>query len=187
MDHGTDVRPHDLTARLLGLDDFRVLTAAEVGGELEVLIETTEAVTGCRRCGVLAAPHGRREHLVRDLPSAGRPVLLVWSKRLWRCAEPACPARTWSETHPGVRPRATLTERARVWACRRVGEDGETVAAVAKDLGVGWGTVMRAVWEYGAPLVEDPDRLEGVSALGVDEPPAGSTGTTTAGSTAPSG
>ena len=100
MDHGTDVRLHDLTARLLGLDDFVVLSAGEVGGELEVLIETIETATGCRRCGVLATAHGRREHLVRDIPSAGRAVLLAWSKRLWRCAEPLCPVRTWSETHP---------------------------------------------------------------------------------------
>lgn len=169
MDHGTDARPHDLTARLLGLDDFVVLTAAEVGGELEVLVETTETITGCRRCGVVAVAHGRREHLVRDIPSGGRPVLLVWSKRLWRCAEPACPARTWSETHAQVRPRGTLTERARAWACRRVGQHAETVAAVARDLGVGWGTVMRAVREYGQPLLDDPARLEGVTALGVDE------------------
>lgn len=59
MDHGADdVRPHDLTARLLGLDDFRVLTVVQVGGELEVLIETMEAVTGCQRCEVLAARPG---------------------------------------------------------------------------------------------------------------------------------
>jgi hypothetical protein len=81
-----------------------------VGGELEVLVETTQTVTGCRRCGVLAAAHGRREHLVRDIPSAGRPVLLVWSKRLWRCAEPLCPVRTWSDgTRPSVGPPRCVT------------------------------------------------------------------------------
>jgi len=146
-----------------------VLGAGAVGGELEVLVETTAAVTGCRRCGVVATPHGRREHLVRDVPSSARAVLLVWSKRIWRCAEPTCPARTWSEAHGEIRPRATLTERARRWACRRVGSDGHSVAAVAAELGVGWGTVWRAVEEYGRPLVEDPDRLDGVTALGVDE------------------
>jgi transposase len=62
-----------------------------------------------------------------------------------------------------------LTERARREACRRVGEDGHTVAAVAADLGVGWGTVMAAVRDYGTPLVDDPDRLEGVETVGVDE------------------
>jgi len=45
MDHGTDVRLHDLTARLLGLDDFVVLSAGEVSGELEVLVETIKGPT----------------------------------------------------------------------------------------------------------------------------------------------
>src|SRR5204863_6493428 len=35
--------------------------------------------------------------------------------------------------------------------------------------GVAWRTVMDAVRAYGQPLVDDPDRLAGVSALGVDE------------------
>jgi hypothetical protein len=121
-----------------------------------VLVETTETVTGCRRCGVLEVPHCRREHWVRDVPWAGRAVLLVWSKRIWRCLEPARPARTWSETSDQIRPRATLTERARRWAARRVSWDGETVAGLAAQLGVGWGTVWRAVEEHGVPLVDIP-------------------------------
>jgi transposase len=154
---------------MLGLAGFVVLAGAEYGGELEVLIETTETTTGCPRCGVVATAHGRREHLVRDIPSAGRPVTLVWAKRLWRCREPRCQQRTWTETSPAIRAKAALTERARVWACRRVGEDGATVEDVRLELGVGWGTVMRAVREYGRPRVEDPDRLAGVVGLGVDE------------------
>jgi transposase len=43
------------------------------------------------------------------------------------------------------------------------------VAAVARDLGVGWQTVMRAVADHGRPLVDDPTRLEDVAALGLDE------------------
>jgi transposase len=154
---------------LLGLDGFVVLAAAEVAGEVELLVETTATVTGCPRCGVVAEPHGRRPVTVRDLPIAGRPTVLVWSKRLWRCLEPRCAQRTWSETHQAIRPRAVLTERARAWAMRRVGAHGETVASVCRQLGVGWHTVMRAVREYGQPLVDDPDRTEGVTGLGVDE------------------
>src|SRR4029450_4871634 len=52
---------------------------------------------------------------------------------------------------------------------RRVGKDAHAVAAVARDLGVGWGTVMRAVAEHGTPLGDDAARLEGVAALGLDE------------------
>ena len=36
-------------------------------------------------------------------------------------------------------------------------------------LGVGWHTVMRAVRDYGRPLVDDPARTAGVVAVGVDE------------------
>ena len=93
----------------------------------------------------------------------------LWLKRLWRCAEPACPVRTWSETCSQVRPRASLTDRARREVCRLVGADGLDVAAIAAALGVGWGTVMRAVREHGATLVDDPRRLAGVVAVGVDE------------------
>jgi hypothetical protein len=39
-----------------------------------------------------------------------RPVVLVWAKRLWRCAEPACATRTWSEESEEIAPRAVLTE-----------------------------------------------------------------------------
>ena len=106
---------------------------------------------------------------VRDLPSAGRPVTLLWVKRLWRCAEPGCAVGTWSESSGQVRPRASLTERARREACRLVGEDGLDVAAVAALFGVGWGTAMRAVRNHGQPLIDDPQRLAGVVAVGVDE------------------
>jgi hypothetical protein len=114
-------------------------------------------------------PHGRRTVRVRDLPAGGRPVVLAWRKRIWRCTEPACGVRTWTEQVAAIRPRAVLTERARAEACRRVGKDAHAVAAVARDLGVGWATVMRAVGDHGRPLVEDPDRLNGVAALGLDE------------------
>jgi len=104
-----------------------------------------------------------------DLPAGGRPVTLVWIKRVWRCMEPDCPRQTWTETSEHIRPRASLTERARREACRRVGQDGETVARVAAQYGCGWQAIMNAVREYGLPLVDDPQRLDGVRRLGVDE------------------
>jgi transposase len=76
---------------------------------------------------------------------------------------------TWTESSEVIRPRASLTERARVEACRRVGQDAHSVAQVAAEFRVAWATVMAAVVEYGTPLVDDPARLEGVEALGVDE------------------
>jgi transposase len=156
-------------SRLLGLDGFEVLATEVASGEWRLVVQTTAEFVGCPGCGVRAQAHGRRTVRVRDLPAGGRPVVLCWHKRLWRCREPACKVRTWTEQVAAIRPRAVLTERARAEACRRVGKDAHAVAAVARDLGVGWATIMRAVADHGRPLVEDPDRLDGVAALGLDE------------------
>ena len=156
-------------SRLLDLDGLEVVSAELVVGEWQLAVQTTAAMVGCASCGVRATPHGRRVVRVRDLPAGGRPVVLCWRKRIWRCREPACGVRTWTERVTAIRPRAVLTERARAEACRRVGKDAHAVAAVARDLGVGWATVMRAVDDHGTPLVDDAARLQGVAALGLDE------------------
>jgi len=154
---------------LLGLDGFEVTAAKVIDDEWRLAVQTTATTVGCTACGTQARVHARRTVQVRDLPIGGRPVVLAWRKRVWRCVEPACGAQTWTEQTVQVRPRAVLTERARAEACRRVGKDAHAVAAVARDLGVGWATVMRAVAEHGQPLIDDPARLGGVTALGLDE------------------
>jgi hypothetical protein len=65
----------------LGLPGFVVLAAAEYGGELELLIETTESVTGCPGCGVVATLHDRRPRWVRD-PLTQSPYVLFDSTPL---------------------------------------------------------------------------------------------------------
>ena len=160
-------KPGDVV--MLGLPGFVVLGVHEIGDELEVVVETTACRVGCPRCGVIAALHDRRATLIGDVDAFDRPARLRWRKRVWRCHEPLCDQVTWTETSDAIASRAVLTERARRRACRRVGRDGESVAAVARDLGVGWHTVMRAVWCHGQPLVDDPARLDGVTALGMDE------------------
>jgi transposase len=134
---------------LLDLDGVEVLAAQVVAGEWQLEVQTTATVVGCQGCGVRAELHGRRTVRVRDLPIGGRPVVLAWRKRVWRCREPACGVGTWTEQAAALRSRAVLTERARAEACRRVGTDAHAVAAVARDLGVGWATVMRAVGDHG--------------------------------------
>jgi transposase len=156
-------------SRLLGLDGFQVLAAEVVGGEWQLTVQTTATVVGCIGWGGRVELPGRRTVRVRDLPAGGRPVVLLWCKRIWRCGEPACRVRTWTERAAAIGPRAVLTERARAEACRRVGKDAHAVAAVARDLGVGWATIMRAVADHGTPLVDDAARLQGVATLGLDE------------------
>jgi transposase len=165
--HGTGER--DAYAVLLGLYGFGVVAVDEHDGEVEIAVETTADLVGCPVCGAVATPHGRRPTRVRDVAFAGRPTTLIWLKRLWRCEQELCEQRTWSERSAEIAARASMTERARAQATERVGRGGESVAAVAADLGAGWNTVMRAVRAHGAPLVDDPARLAGVAALGVDE------------------
>ena len=154
---------------MLGLPGVRVLGVVEVAGEVHVSEETTAVRVGCHVCGVIATPHGRREVVARDVPVAGRPVRLRWRKRVWRCDELACQQRTWTETHPAVRPRAALTVRAEKEIARRVGELAQPVARLAVEFAVSWATAMACVRRHGQPLIDDPTRLAGVAALGMDE------------------
>ena len=154
---------------LLGLDGFEVTAAEVIDDEWRLEVQTTATAVGCVACGSQARLHARRTVRIRDLPIGGRPVVLAWRKRVWRCVEPACAARTWTEQTVAIGPRVVLTERARAEACRRVGKDAHAVAAVARDLGVGWATAMRAVRDHGQRLVDDPARLDGVTVLGLDE------------------
>lgn len=154
---------------MLGLAGFRLVAVSEYGGEFEQMIETVADEAFCRSCGAVARAHDRRPSWVRDLPSAGRPVTLVWLKRVWRCVEGRCPVATWTETSTEIGVRMAMTERARAEANRRVGEDYDSVAEVARSFGVGWDTIMSCVRDHGTPLVDATARLDGVTGLGTDE------------------
>jgi transposase len=158
-----------LAEALLGLSGFRVLEVTETADELVVRIETTATVVGCEACGIRAEAHDRVEVAIRDLPCFGRPARLVWRKRRWRCREPLCEARTWTETSEHLDAQVVLTRRAGAEACRQVGALARPVATVATEFGVCWWTIMNAVIEHGTPLVDDPDRVGRVRQLGVDE------------------
>ena len=90
-------------------------------GEWWLAVETRPGAQWCPGCGVRAVGHGRSRTTVRDLPIAGVPTVLVFARRRWRCPEPLCDVRTWSEHVDAIAPRASLTERARA----RLAEHGE--------------------------------------------------------------
>jgi transposase len=154
---------------LVGMAGFVVGAQQLVDGELWLRVETTADLVGCAGCGTRAVGHGRQRTVVRDLPISGRPTVLVWSKRRWRCVEPACEANTWSETSPEIAPRAVMTERARRRLAEMVNIDGDSIAGAAAFFGVGWHTANQAVADHTDPEIADPDRLAGVTAIGVDE------------------
>jgi transposase len=162
--NGSDV------SALVGFDGFvvRAQVLDDETGEWWLAVETTETRGWCPGCGVQAVGHGRRRVKVRDLPLADR-LVVVWAKRLWRCPEPACAMKTWSEESDAIVPRAVLTERARAEIARRVGPGEQSVAQVARSFGVGWHAAMAAVWDHGRPRVDHLARLGAPAAIGLDE------------------
>ncbi len=77
---------------------------------------------------------------------------------------------TFTDQEPRIAPpRARVTARAARHATRRTGA-GRAVSEIAAELGIGWHTVMRAVHRWGRALLEaDTERIDGVTALGLDE------------------
>jgi transposase len=155
---------------LLGIAGLRVLTVFEFVDERHVFVESVRDFDACRVCGQRAVSGGRHVTHIRDLPVGPKATRLVWHKREWRCRD--C-GRSWREQHPDIAARAVLTERARAEAGWQVGELGRPVAAVAREFGVGWETVMRAVTYAAARLFDEQHiytrqrRL--CRAIGVDE------------------
>ena len=124
---------------------LHVLAVAREAERLVLMVETAADVTGCPACGVVAVGHGRREHTVHDAPCFTVPTVVVWRKRIWRCAEPACPTGTFSEAHPLAKLTARAVGWAVGWAVDALGHDDTTVSALARHLGVDWHTLWDAV------------------------------------------
>jgi transposase len=162
--HGSD----DATA-LVGMPELIVGAQVLRDGEWLLAVETRADRAWCPSCAVRAVGHGRSRVLVRDLPIAGTPTVLVFARRRWHCREELCEVNTWSEHVDAIARRASLTERARARLADMVNIDGFSIAAAAAEFGVGWHTANTAVADYTDPAIDDPHRLEGVRGIGVDE------------------
>ncbi len=172
MEHcrcGPGVRWCARTDALFDVDGMHVLDVVREAGRVVLTVESDAEVAGCPGCGVVAVGHGRRVHRVHDAPCFSVPAVVVWRKRVWLCAEPACPKQTFSEVHPLASPRSKLTSRAVDWAVAALGHDDTTVSALARHLGVDWHTLWDAVELEATARLDDPARLVGVATLGVDE------------------
>jgi transposase len=151
------------------LPGFRVVAGELLDGEWHLQVETRREPTGCPTCGAVARVKDRRTVTVRDLPAGGVPVVVRWCKRVFECRYALCEKKTWTEQHDAIASRMVLTDRAQQWAFQQVGHHDRAVSRVAAQLGVSWHTIMTQVVDRGAPLVDDSDRLAGVTAVGVDE------------------
>jgi transposase len=95
----------------------------------------------------------------------------VWLKRRWCCRNIVCDKGSWTDRNDQIaHPRQLLTCRAALWVTRQVGEHGRTVSGVADELGCDWHTANDTAMAYGEALLEaDKDRLNGTTAVGLDE------------------
>lgn len=122
----------------------------------------------CRQCGGQARVRGSVVRRVTHVPLGWRPTQLHLRLRRYRCDDCAC---VWQQnTTSVVAPEAKLSHAAALWALKSVVIDRLSIARVANNLGVSWHTANDAVLETGRRLlIEDPNRLNGVRVLGVDE------------------
>ena len=158
------------TDELFGVDGVHVVDVT-IGDDGTVVldVETGQVVAGCGSCGVVAVGHGRRVVRLHDTPCFGRPVLVRWRKRIWRCAEKACAVSTWTEDHAYAGARSKLTTRAIAWAVDALRHDDTTVSAISRHLGVDWHTAWNAIGAEAERRINKSERLQGVQTLGVDE------------------
>lgn len=162
---------HDDTATLLlGLDGVAVAAASADEDERLVLALVT-ACEDARRCPACGTRSVRSLGLVttrpRDLPLAGRPTALRWTKRRWTCGNDECARRSFTESLPSIPPQSRLTTRLRCQVGSAVANRGRTVIQAARDFEVSW-PVAQAAFTAGAEATL-PATTPTVEHLGIDE------------------
>jgi hypothetical protein len=153
-------RLHDLGLEVVGqrLEPDRAVLACRV----------VELDQWCRRCGGEGSP---RDTVVRRLahePLGWRPRVLEVTVGRDRCT--GC-GQVWrQDTSRAAGPRAKLSRRGFGWALEGIVCQHLTLARVAEGLAGSWNTANDAVLAEGKRvLINDPDRFDGVTVIGVDE------------------
>ncbi len=166
-----ETNPIRVCELLVGLPDVDVLGVDDTpDGPLRVHVVTRGERPVCPECGGGVWRKDHDEVELVDLAAFGRPARLMWHKHRWECPAGSCPVGSFTEQTPRIAPvRGAMTDRAGRWVTYQVGRLGRTVAEVARELGCDWHTVNDAVIGYGTALVDDPDRIGNVTALGLDE------------------
>ncbi|WP_407638918.1 helix-turn-helix domain-containing protein [Actinomyces provencensis] len=126
----------------------------------------------CPACGVQAVADGRQQRLLHDIRVFGVPVLLVWSRRTWRCRQHSCPQVSWGEETQLAPPRTHFTTRALTWAVNQLLTRDVAVSALARDLQVGWHTLWKAIEGPLQERLKEISDQASVEALGLDDSPA---------------
>jgi hypothetical protein len=174
--HTEDLDMSDATFATPDLTTFARLDTLglQVTGQF---LEPDRAVLACRvlgrddLCGRCGGQGRLRDSTTRRLahePFGWRPTILLVTVRRYRCE--GC-GHVWRhDTSAAAEPRARLSRGGLRWALTRLVAQHLTVARIAEGLSVSWNTANDAVLAEGRRvLICDPNRLDGVKVLGVDE------------------
>ena len=168
MFNATFCRP-DLTT-FLGLADLDLEATGLRLGEGRALVECvpTSEDGWCHACGGQGLRHGVVDRWLAHVPLGWRPTMLLIRLPRYRCRECGCCWRHGLER--AASSRARLTQAAIEWGLEALVVDRLSVSRIAAALGVAWDTANAAILTAGQQLLLDqPDRLDGVEVLGVDE------------------
>ena len=144
------------------------VTQAEVLPDHAVLVcaPTTEPGT-CPGCD---QPGSRYDTVLRRLthvPFGWRPTLLQVQTPRYRCVP--C-RRVWRhDLRPAAPSQGRLSRDAVLHVAKQIVIDRVAVSHAARNVGVGWNTAHAAILTAAREWLDAPDRLDGVSTIGVDE------------------
>lgn len=160
MEHGT--------TQLFGLAGVAVREVnlrADGTREVDVVTDDETAVV-CPTCGVFSsARKGKVVTRPKDLPYGEARLRVRWHKSRWRCREPRCPRKSFTETIEEVPAGMRTTGRLRRTVADAVA-DNRCVREVATSHGLSWPTAQRAVAARDAEQTGPPAPTP---VLGIDE------------------
>ncbi len=136
-------------------------------GERTVHVVTADpTAAACPVCGVFSTSVRQyRATRPKDLPYGEAPLRVRWRKAQYRCREPRCPRRAFTESIAELPPGARVTGRLRRHAGAAV-DAGASVARTAERLPISWPTVHAAFVGYAETLLTEPAPPR---VLGIDE------------------
>jgi transposase len=160
----------DTASVLFGVEGLQV-TDVEAGadGTLTVWAVTDHpAAAACPGCGTVSArEHERVVARPKDVRRGVDQVRVRWVKRRWKCGNPGCARKTFTESVPQVPPRCRVTGRLRELTAAEVCDRGITPAEAARHAGISWPVAHEAFAAAADPVLGQAHAP--VAHLGIDE------------------
>ncbi|NNM65716.1 MAG: ISL3 family transposase [Burkholderiales bacterium] len=157
-----------MAANILNLYLYTVTRIVETEHDYSVYAAVATQVAHCPTCGsTRLSGFGRREQMIRDLPSHGKRVAIYVDTRRFKCLECSTDrVATFSEPLPDVDAKRLMTARLVKW----IGQQAlrRTFASIAEEVGCVEGTVRLIFADYVNEL-EKTVRFETPTWMGIDE------------------